>query len=161
MTDELYDVPVKAMDGEWTTLAPFKGQALLIVNVASRCGFTKQYHELEKLYQQYHAQGFSVLGFPCNQFLKQEPGDEHEIKTFAQSCFNVHFPLFAKVCVRGKEIAPIYQYIANHIEEKPWILTPWNFTKFLINPDGRVLKRFPPTTSFTQLQKEIETILPK
>ena len=156
----LYATQVNTIDGQSTTLAPFQGKVLLIVNVASRCGFTPQYEELETLYRDYKTRGFSVLGFPCDQFLHQEPGSNEEIKAFAESCFRVSFPLFAKIDVKGKNQAPLYTYLAKHIEKKPWKFIPWNFTKILVDAQGRVLKRYLPTTSFKKIRKEIEALLP-
>lgn len=157
----LYDIPIQAMDGQTTTLAPYQGQVLLIVNVASRCGFSKQYADLESLHQDYSEHGFSVLGFPCNQFFQQEPGSHADIKQFAESCFNVSFPMFAKIHVKGQEQAPIYQYLAKNIGKKPWTFVPWNFTKILISREGHVLKRFLPTTSFKIIRRDIEELLAK
>jgi glutathione peroxidase len=154
----LYDVPVMTMNGETVTLKPYERQVLLIVNVASRCGFTPQYAELEALYQAFREKGFSVLGFPCDQFLHQEPGRDDEIKAFAETCFNVSFPLFAKIKVNGAHRAPLYQYLAKHIEKKPLKLIPWNFTKVLVDRSGRVIRRYLPTTSFKIIQKDIETL---
>ena len=154
----LYDVPVMTMSGEEVTLKPYEGQVLLIVNVASRCGFTPQYAELEALYQAFRAKGFSVLGFPCDQFLHQEPGRDDEIKAFAETCFNVSFPLFAKIKVNGAHRAPLYQYLAKHIEKKPLKLIPWNFTKVFVDRTGGVVRRYLPTTSFKIIQKDIETL---
>ncbi|KTD20148.1 glutathione peroxidase [Legionella londiniensis] len=157
--DDLYHVPVTTINGEKTNLEPFKGKVLLIVNVASRCSFTKQYAMLEALYQEYKERGFVVLGFPCNQFLHQEPGSHEEIKTFAESCFRVSFPLFGKVDVRGSRQSPLYAYLASHIEKKPFILVPWNFTKFLISQEGRVLGRYGPLASMTTIRQAIEKLL--
>ncbi len=156
---ELYDVPVQNISGEMTTLSSYRGKVLLIVNVASRCGFTPQYKDLEMLYQDYQQQGLSVLGFPCDQFLHQEPGNNQEIKAFADSCFRITFPLFGKLDVKGAQQAPLYSYLSQHIEKKPFKFIPWNFTKVLVAADGRVLKRFLPTTSFKKIRKEIDTLL--
>lgn len=157
---ELYTIPIMTIDGQTTTLQAYQGRTLLIVNVASRCGFTPQYAELENLYQEYKAHGLTILGFPCDQFANQEPGDNQSIKQFAESCFRVTFPLFSKVNVKGPEQSPLYQYLAKHIEKKPWKFIPWNFTKILVNPDGRVLQRYLPTTSFKKLRQAIIKTLP-
>lgn len=154
--NELYTIPLRTIHGDTTTLEPYLGKTLLIVNVASRCGFTSQYTALEALYREYKEQGLVILGFPCNQFLHQEPGNNAEINTFATDCFHVTFPLFAKINVKGPEQAPLYTYIAKHIEHKPWIFIPWNFTKILIDSKGRVLRQYLPTTSFRVLRKAIE-----
>lgn len=157
----LYDIPVVTIDGETTTLKPYQGKAMLIVNVASRCGFTPQYTELETLYRDYQNRGLVVLGFPSDQFRHQEPGTNEEIKAFAESCFRVTFPLFAKINVQGAEQAPLYTYLAQHIQKRPLKFIPWNFTKILVDPDGQVLRRFLPITSFKTIRKAIEPILPE
>lgn len=157
----LYDIPIQTMNGEATTLKPYFGKIMLIVNVASRCGFTSQYAELEALYRDYQHRGLIVLGFPCDQFKHQEPGSHDEIKAFAESCFHVTFPLFAKINVKGAEQAPLYTYLAKHIEKKPWKFIPWNFSKILVDPHGRVLRRYLPMTSFKTIRKAVEKLLPK
>lgn len=154
--DDLYAIPMKTIDGATTTLAPYRGNVLLIVNVASRCGFTSQYKALEALHQTYKKQGFCVLGFPCNQFLNQEPGDAKAIQNFSQTCFRITFPLFEKICVKGSKQSPLYAYLKQHIEKKPWFFVPWNFTKILIGADGRVLQQFLPTTKPSSLYDVIE-----
>ncbi|MBA2656739.1 MAG: glutathione peroxidase [Tatlockia sp.] len=159
-SEELYNIPIVSSTGLDVNLEPYKNQVLLIVNVASRCGFTPQYAELESLYQDYKERGFSVLGFPCNQFLNQEPGTNEDIRNFTTSCYKVTFPLFGKIDVKGKEQAPLYSYLRKHIEKKPWKFIPWNFTKILVNTQGQILQRFLPTTSFKILRKEIESLLP-
>lgn len=158
--NELYAIPLQTIDGKKTTLQDYHGKAMLIVNVASRCGFTPQYTELETLYRDYQNRGFIVLGFPCDQFMHQEPGDNVEIKAFAESCFRVTFPLFAKVDVKGPNQAPLYAYLAKHIEKRPLKFIPWNFTKVLITPEGRVLRRYLPIASFKTIRKAVENILP-
>ncbi|MDA9272216.1 glutathione peroxidase [bacterium] len=157
----LYDIPIKTMDDKITTLKPYQGRVILIVNVASRCGFTPQYAELEALQHDYQQRGFTVLGFPCDQFLNQEPGSNQEIKAFAESCFRITFPLFAKLEVNGAERAPLYTYLAKHIKKKPLKFIPWNFTKILVDTKGNVLKRFLPPTSFKTIRKELEPLLPE
>lgn len=156
----LYTIPLLTMEGTTTTLSPYKNQVILIVNVASRCGFTSQYSELERLYRDYQPHGFVVLGFPCDQFFHQEPGGNDEIKTFATTCFHVTFPLFAKINIRGPKQAPLYKYLASHIEKKSFPFIPWNFTKILIDAQGHVLQRYLPTTSFQKIRKAIEALLP-
>ncbi len=157
----LYNIPLVNIDGTPTSLNPYKGKVLLIVNVASRCGFTPQYTELEKLYQDYKDQGFEVLAFPCDQFLHQEPGSNQEIKQFAESCFRVTFPLFAKLDVKGNNQSRLYAYLKENIEKRPFKFIPWNFTKILVSPQGRVICRFLPTTSFKKIRQDIEHLLPK
>ncbi|MFA5959988.1 MAG: glutathione peroxidase [Tatlockia sp.] len=161
MKKSLYTTPVITIDGEQTTLEPFKGQVLLIVNVASQCGFTPQYNELETLYREYQQRGFSILGFPCDQFAHQEPGSNEEIRHFAESCFKVTFPLYDKIDVKGPNQAPLYEYLKSHIKKRPWKFIPWNFTKILVDSHGTVLKRYLPTTSFNKIRREIEPLLPK
>lgn len=157
----IYEVPVTTMTGESRTLIDYQGQVLLIVNVASRCGFTPQYKLLESMYRDYAPLGFSVLGFPCDQFLNQEPGSHEEIKALATECYNVTFPLFAKIAVKGPEQAPLYQYLAAHIKKRPLKFIPWNFSKIIVNAKGEVLKQFWPTTQLTKIRKNIEDLLPK
>jgi glutathione peroxidase len=156
----VYTIPLQTIDGKTTTLQPYQGKVMLIVNVASRCGFTPQYTDLETLYQDYKQRGLVVLGFPCDQFMHQEPGNNTEIKAFAESCFRVTFPLFAKVDVKGSNQAPLYAYLAKHIEKKPLKFIPWNFTKIVVNAEGRVLRRYLPITSFKTIRKELENLLP-
>lgn len=155
----LYDIPLIDINGEHTTLKPYHGKVMLIVNVASRCGFTPQYAKLQALHDEYQARGFTVLGFPCDQFSHQEPGNNSEIKEFATSCFRVTFPLFAKLNVKNPDQAPIYAYLAQHIEKKPWKFIPWNFTKILVDAEGRVLKRYLPITSFKTIRKTLDAML--
>lgn len=152
MLQDIYNVPVTLMNGDISNLKAHQGKVLLIVNVASRCGFTPQYKDLQALQDAYQSQGFSVLGFPCDQFLHQEPGSNEEIKEFVDSCFRVTFPIYGKLNVKGVDRAPLYTYLAEHIEKKPLMFIPWNFTKILIDADGRVLKRFLPTASFEKIK---------
>jgi glutathione peroxidase len=156
----LYDIPVKTIDGSDTTLADYAGKALLIVNVASKCGFTRQYAGLEQLHKTYGPKGFEVLGFPCNQFGGQEPGDEAEIKSFCKLTYDVDFPLYAKIDVNGDNAHPLYQYLK---AEAPGLLgteaIKWNFTKFLVDRAGRVVRRFAPTDEPASLGAEIEAAL--
>lgn len=139
----LYDFKVQDIDGEIVSLGRYKGQVLLIVNVASRCGLTKQYAGLQHLYEKYGAQGFSVLGFPSNDFMGQEPGTESEIKAFCTTTFGVRFPLFSKIRVQGDDMHPLYAFLTSK-ERNPGFggKITWNFNKFLIGRDGRVLARF-------------------
>jgi len=145
MHSSVYDFKVKNIKGQEVALETFKGKALLIVNTASKCGFTPQYKGLETLYQEYKDQGFEVLGFPCNQFGAQEPGPEAEIESFCSLNFGVSFPLFAKVDVNGTDAEPLYQHLKS---EAPGILgtkdIKWNFTKFLVDKHGQVVKRYAP-----------------
>ena len=156
-TKEIYSFEVKTIDGKPCKLSEYQGKVLLIVNVASKCGFTYQYKGLENLYSKYRDQGLVVLGFPCNQFASQEPGNEDEIKNFCTLNYQVSFPLFAKIEVNGAETHPLYQYLKK--AEKGLFGTEaikWNFTKFLVSRDGEVLKRYAPQTEPEALASEIE-----
>ena len=139
--ESIYSVPLKDIDGKDTTLQPYQGKVLLIVNVASKCGFTPQYTALEALYQKYQGQGLVVLGFPCNQFAHQEPGTDAEIKQFCTSKYNVTFPMFDKIEVNGPNRHPLYLLLAGKESPFPGNIG-WNFTKFLVGRDGKILKRF-------------------
>lgn len=155
-----YDFSARDIDGNEQPLAKFKGEALLIVNVASKCGFTKQYTGLEDLQKQFHGKGFEVLGFPCDQFGHQEPGDEAEIKNFCSLTYDVSFPMFSKVKVNGGETHPLYEWLK---KEKSGLLgigaIKWNFTKFLIDRDGKVLKRYAPNDEPEAIGKDIAKLL--
>jgi len=156
----LFDIPVTTIDGQEQTLEPYRGRVLLVVNVASRCGFTKQYEGLERLYRQYADRGFAVLGFPCNQFLGQEPGDEAEIQQFCSTKFSTTFPLFAKVRVNGPDAHPLYQHLK---AERPGLFgtrnIKWNFTKFLVDRAGKVVGRYSALTTPDALAKRIAPLL--
>jgi glutathione peroxidase len=155
-----YDFDATTLDGKPATLKDYIGRVALIVNTASKCGFTPQYAGLEKMYEQYKDRGFVVLGFPCNQFGSQEPGSESEIGAFCQKNYGVSFPMFAKIDVNGPKTHPLYQYLKN---EAPGVLgstgIKWNFTKFLIDRNGTVRARYAPTTKPEELGKEIEEVL--
>jgi len=156
----VHDFRVKTIDGDERKLSDYRGKTLLIVNTASRCGFTPQYESLQALYERYHARGFEVLAFPANDFLSQEPGTDAEIKTFCSTKFRTTFPLFAKISVKGSGIAPLYAYLT-HDSGFPGDI-PWNFTKFLVGPDGKVVARFDPRTDplDEKLVSALETTLP-
>lgn len=157
----IYEIPVKTLAGEETTLAPYRGKALLIVNTASECGFTPQYAGLEALHQKLAARGLAVLGFPCDQFGHQEPGDEAAIATFCQRNFGVSFPMFAKIEVNGPQAHPLYRLLKK--AQKGLLGTEaikWNFTKFLVDPAGKVVGRFAPQTEPAALESDIAKILP-
>lgn len=161
MTDpSLYDIPLVDISGNETTLAEHRGKVLLIVNVASACGFTPQYTGMEKLWQSYKEQGLVVLGFPCNQFGAQEPGTEAEIQEFCSLKFRVTFPMFAKIEVNGANAHPLYQNLKR--AQKGILGTEgikWNFTKFLVGRDGTVLERYASTTKPEELTSDIERAL--
>jgi glutathione peroxidase len=139
--DTLYDIPLKDIDGQPASLKAYKGKVLLIVNVASKCGYTPQYTGLEATYQKYKDKGLTVLGFPCNQFGGQEPGTDEEIKQFCSSKYQVSFPLFDKIEVNGQNRHPLYSVLAGKDSPFPGDIR-WNFTKFLVGRDGKVLNRF-------------------
>ena len=159
-TPGIYRIPLTMIDGEQTTLERYRGRVLLVVNVASRCGFTPQYAGLEELYRRFQDRGLTVLGFPCDQFGNQEPGDEAEIRSFCSLSYDVTFPLHAKVNVNGRDAHPLYQHLK---EASPGILgsraIKWNFTKFLVDRDGAVVGRHAPTTEPADLAPEIERLL--
>jgi glutathione peroxidase len=139
------DHKVKDIDGKEVDLAQYKGDVLLIVNVASKCGYTKQYTNLEAIYEKYQDKGFKVLGFPANEFGKQEPGSNEEIKTFCSSKYNVKFPMFSKIVVKGEGIHPVYEFLTSKDTDPHFAgPIPWNFTKFLVNRKGEVVARFAP-----------------
>jgi len=156
----IYDFKVKTIEGKETTLEPYKGKVMLIVNVASKCGFTPQYDGLEALYEKYKDKGLVVLGFPCNQFGSQEPGSEEEIQNFCRLNFGVTFPMFSKLKVNGDDTHPIYVYLKS---EQPGILgsviIKWNFTKFLVDKHGNVVERFGSSTKPKELEEDIEALL--
>ena len=155
----IYDFTATSLAGEDVPLKRYEGQVLLIVNTASACGFTPQYEGLEALHRTLGARGFSVLGFPCNQFGGQEPGDAKQIEQFCATNYAVSFPLFAKIEVNGGGAHPLYQYLKS---EKSGLLgssIKWNFTKFLVDRSGKVVARHAPTTSPEALTKEIEALL--
>ena len=155
----IYDFKAKSLAGEDIALKRFEGQVLLIVNTASACGFTPQYRGLETLYQALHPRGFSVLGFPCNQFGNQEPGDAKQIEQFCTKNYAITFPMFAKIDVNGSNAHPLFDYLKR---QKAGLLGPsikWNFTKFLVDRSGKVVARHAPTAKPEALTKEIEALL--
>ncbi|MBN9521852.1 glutathione peroxidase [bacterium] len=161
MTDvSIYDIPVTAIDGTVGTLAPYRGRVMLIVNVASKCGFTPQYAGLEALYRTYRDRGFVVLGFPCNQFLRQEPNDEAAIAEFCSRDRGVTFPVFAKVKVNGPDTHPLYRHLkAARRGLFGTRAVKWNFTKFLVTRDGEVVGRVSALTRPAALAGRIEKLL--
>jgi glutathione peroxidase len=156
----MYDFSVKDIHGKTVKLDAYKGTALLIVNTASKCGFTPQYKGLEALYQKLHGKGLEILGFPCNQFGAQEPGSEAEIESFCEVNYGVTFPLFAKVDVNGADAAPLYRHLK---AAKPGLLgseaIKWNFTKFLVDRKGNVIERYAPNVEPESLAGDIEKLL--
>lgn len=156
----IYDFSVKTVGGKAISMKSFENKVLLVVNVASKCGFTPQYEGLEKLYREHKAKGFEILGFPCNQFGAQEPGNEEEIKKFCNLNYDVSFPLFAKIEVNGSNADPLYEYLKS--ERKGLLGTEaikWNFTKFLVDRQGQVVKRYAPRTNPEALAKDIAALL--
>ncbi|WP_378955785.1 glutathione peroxidase [Pelosinus sp. sgz500959] len=155
----IYEFSVNTVNGKQQSLSDYKGKVLLIVNTASKCGFTSQYQQLQQLYETYGKDKFTVLAFPCNQFLKQEPGSDQEIVTFCQINFGVTFPVFSKIDVKGSKADPLFTYLT---EKTPSLLgksIKWNFTKFLIDGKGNVYNRYAPITSPNQLIADIEKLL--
>lgn len=155
----IYDFKATDIDGELIDLSIYKGKVLLVVNTASKCGFTPQYKGLEALYQEFDQSTFAVLGFPCDQFGNQEPGDESEIKGFCELNYGVTFPLFEKIDVNGEQAHPLFNYLKN---EKGGLLTKdikWNFTKFLIDKNGQVIERFAPTTTPESIRSKIKALI--
>ncbi len=155
----IYDFSAKSLAGEEIPLKQFEGQVLLIVNTASACGFTPQYKGLESLHNELSPRGFAVLGFPCNQFGGQEPGNAKQIEQFCTSNYAITFPMFAKIDVNGSSAHPLYKYLQS---ARTGLLGPslkWNFTKFLIDRRGGVAGRYPPTTRPESLKREIEALL--
>ncbi len=156
----IYDVSATGIDGNPLSLRTYKDKVLLIVNTASQCGFTSQYQGLQALYDQYAKQGLVVLGFPCNQFGGQEPGNSDQIQSFCETNFGVSFPLFQKIEVNGSNTHPLYQYLT---KAAPGIFgtegVKWNFTKFLVDRNGKVVKRYPSTAKPEDLAKDIQALL--
>ena len=159
-TASAYDFTAQTLDGQPAPLANYRDQVLLIVNTASKCGFTPQYSGLETLWKKYRDRGFSVLGFPCNQFGAQEPGDSEEIANFCSLTYDVSFPMMAKIDVNGPKTHPLYAWLKSR---KKGLLgsesIKWNFTKFLVGKDGQVIGRFGPTTEPKDLERAIEAAL--
>ncbi len=155
----VHSFTMKTIDGQDKNLADYKGKTLLIVNVASRCGFTPQYKGLEEIYQKYKGRGFEVLGFPANNFMGQEPGTDAEIKEFCSLKFHVTFPMFAKISVKGKDIDPLYKYLTTEADHNGDI--QWNFNKFLVGPDGKVVERYGSSTDpkSEKIIQELEKLL--
>lgn len=182
-TMSVYDFQATTIDGEVRALSDYRGQVLLIVNTASKCGFTPQYAQLEELYQKYREQGFQVLGFPCNQFLEQEPEDNPKIKEFCQLNYQVSFPLFAKLEINGPGAAPLFTFLKEHFPFQGFdqshplgvkldeILSAqdgdyargndikWNFTKFLVDRTGEVVQRFEPTAPLGDIEEAVARLL--
>lgn len=158
--DDIYGFEIRRANGKPVKLNEYKGKSLLIVNTASHCGFTPQYAGLESLYNDYKDSGFVILGFPCNQFGHQEPGTAEDIKKFCETNYHISFPVFQKIEVNGQNALPLYKYLK---KSAPGILgirrIHWNFTKFLVNREGKVIRRFAPSSTPDSLRKHIEKVL--
>lgn len=156
----IYEFEVNKINGETISLEEYKGKVMIIVNTASKCGFSPQYDDLQSLYVQYKEDGVVVLGFPCNQFLNQEPGDDLEIDSYCKLNHGVTFPMFAKVNVKGKEAHPLFSYLT---ENAPGVMgsksIKWNFTKFLIDRNGNIVSRFAPKTKPLEMEEDIKRLI--
>jgi glutathione peroxidase len=159
MTD-LYDIALQTINGSQATMADYRNKVILVVNTASRCGFTPQYAGLEALYRKYKDQGFAILGFPCNQFGAQEPGEEAQIADFCEKNYGVSFPLFAKVEVNGTQAHPLFSHLKS---EAPGLLgsemIKWNFTKFLLDRQGKVVARYAPITTANEIDSAVFSLI--
>lgn len=151
----IYDIQVKRMNGEFLKLKEYKGKYILIVNTASKCGFTKQFKGLEELYNKYKEKDFTILGFPCNQFLHQDPGSDSEILEFCTLNYGVSFEMFSKINVKGKDIAPLYNYLVKNNPTTPSKKVKWNFEKFLISDNGEIVKRYQSKVKPEDIEKDI------
>ena len=156
-----YGLEAKKMNGQMVKMEQYKGNVVLVVNTASKCGLTPQFKELEELYQTYHSKGLEILGFPCNQFAKQDSGSNQEIQEFFQFNYGVTFNMFEKIEVNGAHAHPIYRYLKQEVKGLFGSEIKWNFTKFLIDRDGNVIKRYAPTVKPSKIANDIEKLLLK
>ncbi len=160
MSDDVYQFSGKTIKGQELPLSEYKGKVLLVVNTASKCGFTPQFKGLEEMYEKYQAQGLEILGFPCNQFMKQDPGSNQEIAEFCQLNYGVSFPMFEKVDVNGDNTHPLFKYLK---AKAPGLLgsqaIKWNFTKFLVDKSGKVVARYAPKDTPEQIESEVKKLL--
>lgn len=160
MTDDVYQFSGTSIKGQQVPLADFKGKVMLVVNTASKCGFTPQFKGLEAMYEKYHEQGLEILGFPCNQFLKQDPGSNQEIAEFCELNYGVSFPMFEKVDVNGGDAHPLFKFLK---AKAPGVLgsqaIKWNFTKFLVDKDGKVVARYAPKDTPEQIESKVRELL--
>ena len=156
---DFYQFEAETLNGDTRQLSDYKGQVVLVVNTASKCGFTPQYKGLQELYETYKNRGFTILGFPCNQFGSQEPGDADEIGSFCEMNYGVEFPMFGKIDVNGDNAHPLFNYLKDELSGTLGDKVKWNFTKFLIGKDGKPLKRYAPTTKPDKLTRDIEQAL--
>jgi len=155
----IYDFKVEDSYGEEVALSDYKGKVMLIVNTASKCGFTPQFEGLEKLYTELEDQGFTILGFPCNQFANQDPGTNEEIRNFCLMNYGVSFPMFAKIDVNGETASPLYKYLKKEQGGSLGSAIKWNFTKFLVDRDGNVVQRYAPTVKPEDIKDDITKLL--
>lgn len=155
----VHQFKVNDINSKEVALSSFKGKTLIIVNTASKCGFTPQFKELEELYQQYKDQGLVVLGFPCNQFMNQDPGTNEEILSFCELNYGVTFPMFSKIDVNGDNAHPLYKYLTSETKTLLSEAIKWNFTKFLVDKDGNIVERYAPQVSPLKMKKDIERVL--
>ncbi|MGE6629683.1 glutathione peroxidase [Bacillus sp. NPDC077027] len=156
----IYDIQVKTIDGKEKSMADYKGKVLIVVNTASKCGLTPQFKQLQELYDQYHEKGLEILGFPCNQFMNQEPEGEEAIQEFCSLNYGVTFPMFAKVDVNGDSAHPLFQYLTSHAKGVLGTkAVKWNFTKFIVNQHGEVTERFSPKTPPKELESSLISLL--
>lgn len=159
MTKSFYDFNATSLQGKEVGMDSYKGKVVIVVNTASKCGLTPQYEGLEKLYREYKDKGLVILGFPCNQFANQEPGDEKEISEGCLINYGVSFPMFSKINVNGSHAHPIYKYLKKELKGFPGSEIKWNFGKFMIDKNGKPYKRFSPTTAPVKLREDIEKLL--
>jgi|TARA_R110002033_G_scaffold102305_2_gene150240 glutathione peroxidase len=156
----IYDIKVKTIDNKEISLSKYKNRVMLIVNVASKCGFTYQYEGLEKLHEKYSSKGLSILGFPCNQFMNQEPGTNEDIKEFCSLTYQVKFDMFSKIDVNGDDTSPLYKYLKSSQSGLFGTgIIKWNFTKFLVDRNGKVIKRYSPSTNPSEIEDDIKELL--
>lgn len=154
-----YDFSAKRMNGQEVNMEEYKGKVVLVVNTASKCGFTPQFKELEEVYKEYNEKGFEILGFPCNQFAKQDAGSNSEIQEFCQLNYGVTFTMFEKIDVNGEDAHPLYKYLKSEAKGLLGKEVKWNFTKFLIDSEGKVIKRYASTVSPLKIKGDIEKLL--
>jgi glutathione peroxidase len=159
MEQNFYQFEAKSLQGKKVSMKDYNGKLVLVVNTASKCGLTPQYDGLENLYKKYKDKGLVILGFPCNQFANQEPGDEKSISEGCLINYGVSFPMFSKIDVNGENAHPLYKYLKKELKGVLGSKIKWNFTKFLIGPDGKPLKRFAPTTKPKNIEKHIQTLI--
>ncbi|MFV0343203.1 MAG: glutathione peroxidase [Anaerocolumna sp.] len=154
-----YDFSAKQMDGKEHSMEEYKGKVVVVVNTASKCGLTPQFKELEELYEKYNKEGLEIIGFPCNQFAGQDPSDNEEIHTFCQRNYGVSFPMYEKIDVNGESAHPLYKYLKQEAKGTLGNQIKWNFTKFIVNKDGKVVKRVAPTVNPIKMEEDIKMLL--